>query len=165
MFCAKLILEIKILILCWLQVATLELDILISNNHLKVFNCRSLLEHQSFYGTRVMLYIFIFLDASLDLNMMIIQVRPIISEWFNFGEAIGIPQEILVELNAMTLGDYDKLVEMLDYWFNSFPKVAPPTWRDVAKGLNIIGKNRMASELMKVYDSGSKIIITIHIYT
>ncbi len=96
--------------------------------------------------------------------MMIIQVRPIISEWFNFGAAIGIPQEILVELNTMTLGDYDKLVEMLDYWFKSFPKDAPPTWKDVAKGLNIIGKNIMASELMKVYDSGIKIIITILYY-
>ncbi len=103
---------------------------------------------------RIMQFSHNIVDASLDLNMMIIQVRPIISEWFNFGAAIGIPQEILVELNAMTLGDFDKLVEMVDYWFKSFPKDAPPTWRDVAKGLNIIGKNRMASELMKVYESG-----------
>ena len=93
--------------------------------------------------------------------MMIIQVRPITSEWFNFGEAIGIPHEVLVELNNMKLADYDKLVEMLDYWFSSFPKGTSSTWRDVAKGLNIIGKNRMASELMKVYDSGKTYILSI----
>jgi len=94
--------------------------------------------------------------------MMIIQVRPITSEWFNFGEAIGIPHEVLVELNNTKLADYDiKLVEMLNYWFTSFPKVTPPTWRDVAKGLNIIGKNRMASELMKVYDSGKTYNLSI----
>ncbi len=49
----------------------------------------------------------------------------------------------------MSLGDYDKLVEMLDYWFKSCPKDAPPAWRGVAKGLD------MASEIMKVYDSGN----------
>ncbi len=96
-------------------------------------------------------------DASLDLNMMLIQVREVIPSWYLYGEALGVSEEMLKEVNGMKMDDYDKLVEVLDCWFRSFPKNKPPTWRDVALGLQNVGFNKLSADIMKVYTTGKTV--------
>lgn len=93
-------------------------------------------------------------DASLDLNMMLIQVRDVIPKWYEYGEALGAPQEMLEQLREMEMGDYDKLVEILDNWFRQFPRGSAPTWKDVAEALQVVGLNKLAADIMKVYTTG-----------
>ena len=91
--------------------------------------------------------------------MMLIQVRAVIPSWFPFGEALGVPVEVLKEVQEMALGDYDKLVEVLDYWFRSFPKGTQPTWRTVSMALQTVGLDELSADIMKVYATGRHIVI------
>ena len=86
--------------------------------------------------------------------MMLIQVREVIPKWNEYGQALGVPPELLKELEKMRMGDYEKLVEMLDYWFRQFPQGSQPTWRDVAIGLQGVGLGTLAADIMKVYTTG-----------
>ena len=89
--------------------------------------------------------------------MMLIQVRAVIPSWFPFGEALGVPVEVLKEVQKMALEDYDKLVEVLDYWFRAFPKGTQPTWRTVAMALQTVGQEGLSADIMKVYTTGKDV--------
>ena len=86
--------------------------------------------------------------------MMLIQVRAVISSWFPFGEALGVSEEYLKQVQEMNMEDYDKLVEVLDYWFRTFPKNTHPTWRTVAMALQNVGFGSLSTDIMKVYTTG-----------
>ena len=106
-------------------------------------------------------YIFCFCPASLvppcDLNMMLIQVKAEVTPlWYEYGEMLGVPQEILNQLRAMDTDDYDKLVEILDVWFMKFPVRAGPSWKEVALSLREIGLNELAANIMRVYTTGKE---------
>ena len=94
------------------------------------------------------------LDGMLDLNSLIMQLSPVEHVWKSYGEAIGVPQDILSQINSMEVGNHDKLVEVIDYWLHMHPKNIPPTWKEVCKGLEIIGYNELAEEIVKVYTTG-----------
>jgi hypothetical protein len=100
-------------------------------------------------------------DASLDLNMMLIQVREVIPTWFPFGEALGVPEDYLQQVQEMKMEDYDKLVEVLDYWFRAFPKGTQPTWRTVAMALQTVGFDRLSADIMKVYTTGKDSLLPL----
>ena len=93
-------------------------------------------------------------DGSLDLNMMLIQVREVIPDWYAYGGAIGVPTQVLDEMRNMQCDDYGKLVEMADYWFHIHSRDPAPTWKEVAHGLSAIGHNKLADDIMKVYITG-----------
>ena len=86
--------------------------------------------------------------------MMLIQVREVIPKWHEYGQALGVSPEMLKELQNMKMGDYEKLVEVLDYWFRQFPQGSQPMWRDVAIGLQGVGMETLADDIMKVYTTG-----------
>ena len=90
--------------------------------------------------------------------MLMIQVCAVIPSWFPFGEALGVPVEVLKEVQEMALEDYDKLVEVLDYWFRAFPKETQPTWRTVAMALQTVGLEGLSADIMKVYTTGKYIL-------
>ncbi len=87
--------------------------------------------------------------------MMLIQVKAEVTPlWYEYGEVLGVPQEVLKELKGMEADNIDKLVEILDYWFRKFPRGAGPTWKEVALSLKEIGLNKLAKDLMKVDTTG-----------
>ena len=96
----------------------------------------------------------IIVDGSLDLNMLLIQIREIKSHWYPYGEALGVSPKLLDEVKGMQLEDYDKLVEVLDAYFRTHSQDPPPTWREIAEALRVIGYEKMAVNIMKVYITG-----------
>lgn len=94
------------------------------------------------------------LDATLDLNSLVLQLSSVEHMWEPYGEAIGVPHDILTQIKTMEVGKRDKFVEVLDYWLYMHPKNNTPTWKEVCKGLQLIGCNELVTEIMKVYTTG-----------
>ena len=67
-------------------------------------------------------------DGSLDLNMLLIQIREIKSHWYAYGKALGVSPKTLDEvIKEMQLEDYDKLVEVLDAYIRTHSQDPPPS--------------------------------------
>ena len=49
------------------------------------------------------------------------------AQWFRFGQAIGVPKDVLNSLERYS--ERDRLVEMLDYWLKHHQ--GEPTWMEV----------------------------------
>ena len=96
-------------------------------------------------------------DGSLDLNTLLIQVRKIKSNWYLYGEALGVSPNFLDEIKKMESEDYDKLVEVLDAYFRTHSQDLPPTWKEIAEALRVIGYEKMAVNIMKVYTTGKNV--------
>ena len=63
-----------------------------------------------------------------NLNNLVYTLRGHISfQWYSFGLAIGVPKQILNQLEDYT--DEECLVEVLDYWLRHHP--GKPTWQEV----------------------------------
>ena len=68
-------------------------------------------------------------ETPLNLNSLIHKLQgQVNTQWYQFGLAIGVPQEILEQLNHYS--EYDCVVEVLDYWLKHHP--GQPTWQEVA---------------------------------
>ena len=89
--------------------------------------------------------------------MLLIQIREVTSNWYSYTKAIGVPAQMLDEIDNMQLNDYHKLVEALDYWFRIHSKDPAPTWRELAHGLKVIGHGKLADDIMKVYTTGKNL--------
>ena len=96
-------------------------------------------------------------DGSLDLNTLLIQIRKIKSHWYLYGEALGVSPNFLDEIKEMESEDYDKLVEVLDAYFRTHSQDPPPTWKEIAEALRVIGYEKMAVNIMKVYTTGKNV--------
>ena len=89
-------------------------------------------------------------DAALDLDMLLIQLKPqVLTKWKQFAEAVGL-SNIIKELSQYS--EDECIVEVFDQWLKSHP--TKPTWRNVADVLNDIGLQQLANDIMKVYDTG-----------
>ena len=53
----------------------------------------------------------------------------ITSQWYEFGVNLGVPKDIVDQLNSYS--DEDRTVEILDYWMKHHP--GEPTWQEVAE--------------------------------
>ena len=53
----------------------------------------------------------------------------ITSQWYEFGLKLGVPKDIVDQLNNYS--DEDRTVEILDYWLRHHP--GKPTWQEVAE--------------------------------
>ena len=78
-------------------------------------------------------------SIQLTLNNLLIKLEGhVSSHWYKFGLAIGIPEDILEQLQDYS--DKDALVEILDYWLKNHSS-GQPTWKDVATALENAGFN------------------------
>ena len=68
-------------------------------------------------------------------------------QWYQFGMAIGVPKEVLLELFGYS--EEDCLIEILDYWLKNHSD--QPTWKELADGLEDIQDYELAKSIMKVY--------------
>ena len=68
-------------------------------------------------------------ETPLNLNSLIHKLQgQVNTQWYQFGLAIGVPEEILGQLNHYS--ECDRVVEVLDYWLRNHP--GQPTWQEVA---------------------------------
>ena len=73
------------------------------------------------------------------------------SEWYQFGVAVGITEEVLNKYHGYA--SEECIVEVLDYWLRN--NDSKPTWKDVAEGLRVISLNQLADDILKVYTTGN----------
>lgn len=71
---------------------------------------------------------------SLHLDNLLIKVRDqVSSHWYQFGLAIGVPDDIMEQLKDYS--EMDGLVEVLDYWLRHHPD--QPTWQEIVDAMKI----------------------------
>ena len=69
-------------------------------------------------------------DEPFSLSNLLQQLKgQISSQWYQFGLNLGIPKDILHQLNNYS--NEDRTVEILDYWIRHHP--GKPTWQEVAE--------------------------------
>ena len=81
-------------------------------------------------------------DSSLplDLNNLLDQIgEEVASEWYQFGRAIGISEEMLDKCSNRS--PQEAVVEVLDYWIRNHN----PSWEDVPEMLNEVGFRELAN--------------------
>lgn len=87
--------------------------------------------------------------------MVLIQVKADVTPlWYEYGVVLAVPQELLQKLKATETDDSNRLVEILDFWFQKFQPGGGPTWNEVALSLRDIGLKKLADDLMKVETTG-----------
>ena len=103
-------------------------------------------------------------DKYLNLDTLLIQISSHIgSNWYQFGQAVEIPKEILDR--CLGYPTEQCIEEVLDYWLRiQSEKESKPTWKIVAKGLKAIGHNSLAEDILNVYKTGNKISFACTVY-
>ena len=93
--------------------------------------------------------------TSCNLDNLLIQLRSEVTPyWFQFGTVIG--------MDEATLQEYSKyppeqcLIEVIDFWVRIHDNT--PTWRAVADVLKEIKLNKLAEDILKVYETGTSYI-------
>ena len=86
--------------------------------------------------------------------MLLIQVGEVTPHWYRYGEALGVSPKILEEVKGLQLKDYDKFVEVLDNYLNVHSR-DPPTWKEIAEALRVIGYEKLAADILMVYTTGT----------
>ena len=69
-------------------------------------------------------------DEPISLSNLLQQLKgQITNQWYQFGLELGVPKDILDQLNNYS--DEDRTVEILDYWMRHHP--GEPMWQEVAE--------------------------------
>ena len=68
-------------------------------------------------------------------------------KWRQFGEAVGISEEILKKYSNYP--PEECIVEVFDYWLRSYPSSSKPTWREVVDVLIKIELYQLADRLLQ----------------
>ena len=96
-------------------------------------------------------------DDSLNLDTLLIQLRSEVTlKWREFGQAIGLAEELLDEYSMHP--PEECIVEVLDVWLRNYNCSdrdtdnnnirRKPTWRDVAKALREIELHQLADNIL-----------------
>ena len=94
-------------------------------------------------------------DSSLNLDSLLIQLRPVSQQYQELGRAAGLPESTLEDIAKSIMEAYDGLVEVCDAWMRHMRKEdITPTWKAVSKMLQDIGQEKLAKNLLKVYSTG-----------
>lgn len=95
---------------------------------------------------------FVDIDNCLDLDSLLIQLRPAVTEkWYQFGNAIGVKKELL---NKYIQYPPDEcLIEVLDNWLRNH--AGRPMWKEVAEALDKINLKNLAFDLRRAYETGN----------
>ena len=92
-----------------------------------------------------------YLDQAINLDILLIQLKPTVTDkWYQFGEAIGVPKEILEECTRYPTDQ--SLVEILDNWLRNHS--GQPSWKEIAEALTKIGLQELSRNIKHVYETG-----------
>ena len=87
-------------------------------------------------------------DTPVDLDSLLIHLRSEVTpKWHQFGEAVGISEEILKKYSNYS--PEECIMEVFDYWLRSYPSTTKPTWRDVVDVLIKIELHQLADRLLQ----------------
>ena len=96
-----------------------------------------------------------FLDKTLNLNTLLIQLNSISKDFRLFGSVAGISPDILHKIVDSSAAPYDGLVEVCDAWLDKCHKEkTTPTWNAVADILSLIGQEKLSHDILQVYITG-----------
>ena len=99
--------------------------------------------------------------TSCNLDNLLIQLRSEVTPyWFQFGTIIGMDEATLQEYSKYPPGQC--LIEVLDYWVRIHDN--KPTWRGVSDVLKEIKLNKLAEDILKVYETGIAISYFLSCY-
>ena len=108
----------------------------------------------------VFVILWFLLDKSLNLDSLLIQLRPIEDHYKQFGMVAGVPTDVLGEIESSCEKDYDALVEVCDRWLRKCrDEKVTPSWRIVAEILSLIGQYQLSHDLLDVYKTGKNCYI------
>ena len=100
-------------------------------------------------------------DTPVDLDSLLIHLRSEMTpNWRQFGEAVGISEEILRKYSNYP--PEECIVEVFDYWLRSYPSTSKPTWRDVIDVSIKIDLHQLADRLLQSKENN--IIISVIIW-
>ncbi len=95
------------------------------------------------------------LDNALDLNTLLLQLRPISEKFRLFGSVAGISPSSLNTIVSECVSPYNALMEVCDLWLEKCRnEEVVPTWHAVAEILDLIGEEKLSKSLLEVYLSG-----------
>ena len=89
-------------------------------------------------------------DAPVDLDSLLIHLRSEVTpKWRQFGEAVGISEEVLKKYSNYP--PEECIVEVFDYWLRNYhpSPTDKPTWRDVADVLIKMELHQLADGLLQ----------------
>ena len=87
-------------------------------------------------------------DESLNLDSLLIQLRAHVTpKWYEFGIAIGVPEELLHQYSSYPADE--RLIEVLNYLLSNHYN---PTWRDIAKLLHETELSELAESIMNTFN-------------
>ena len=102
-----------------------------------------------------LVFVLFIIDETLNLDSLLIQLRPISKDFRLFGSVAGIAPDILDKIVANSAAPFDGLVEVCDAWLDKCRRErTPPTWSAVAEIISLIGKDKLSHDIMKVYTTG-----------
>ena len=104
----------------------------------------------------------LFLDETLNLDSLLIQLKPKCKDFKLFGSVAGISPDTLDKIVASCAAPYDGLVEVCDAWLDKCRKEKnTPTWSAVADILSLIGQEKLSRDIMRVYITGKQVNVFI----
>ena len=103
------------------------------------------------------------IDSFLNLDNLLIQIKiEVTPNWYKFGEAIGVENEVLDKFARYP--PEQSIVEVLDHWLRNH--AGQPTWKEVAEALRGTGLQQLAFNIEQVYKTGIIILVSqCHYYT
>ena len=108
-------------------------------------HCFSRSSQVSFNLMMSMFFILVTLDLLLNLAK-----KEIAPKWYEFGEVVGVPKEVLDSWYQYTLDQ--RVIEVLDYWLRHHP--GSLTWNNVADTLNDVDLVHLAEKAQQVALTG-----------
>ena len=95
---------------------------------------------------------FTYVDYACNLDNLLIQLRSEVTPyWYQFGTIVGIDKDTLKEYSKYSPDEC--IIEVLDCWLRNHQN-GKPTWRDVAVVLKEIKLDKLAENILKVYETG-----------
>ena len=94
-------------------------------------------------------------DDLLNLDQVLIQLRPVHSKWKEIAQALRVPITFIEQLEeAFSMDASSRMTEITDHWMRECS--GKPTWRELADALKTIGEVKLAQQFMQIYETGIK---------
>ena len=92
-------------------------------------------------------------DDLLNLDQVLIQLRPVHSKWKEIAQALRVPVTFIEQLEeALSMDASSRMTEITDHWMRECS--GKPTWRELADALKTIGEVQLAQQFMQIYETG-----------
>ena len=93
-------------------------------------------------------------DEQVNLANLLIQLQDEVTpKWYELGEIVGVPKEILDKCSGHPSDQC--IIEVLDYWLIHY--YGQLTWKDVAHALKEINLHQLSEKILQIHEKRRKI--------